>query len=166
MSQDHLRRDLARIDAGVERAARELAAAAGRPHVVRPSPLRTLPIIAVPTAMVVLWLTGALKPVVAVPLGLLFLVPAVWVAVELASHRVVLTGDAIVDVRARSTSRGTAADEPTTVVQKPSGRSGTTRHYPTAIIWRDGDGWHAVSFFLFSNRSKYLIIAAARALVA
>lgn len=166
MNQDHLRRDLARIDAGVEAAARELAAAAGRPRVVRPSPLRTLPLIAVPTAMVALWLTGALEPIVAVPLGLLFLVPAVWAAVELATHRVVLTGDAIVDVRARGTIRGTAADDPTTVVQRPSGRSGTTRHYPTAVIWRDGERWHAVSFFWFSNRSKFLMIAAARALAA
>lgn len=95
------------------------------------------------------------------------LLPAIYLGVELVTHRVIITATSVSDVKARSTSDADGSHESYTILDGPPfpWLSWSRRQRPVAILWTGTDGSdHRLSFVWFRRKDAHAIIAGVHAL--
>lgn len=136
---------------------------ASSPLVLRPSPWRMVPLILACLALASIGLIPP-APFLIRALALAFLASALYLGVELCTHRVVIDAASVSDVRIRSTSVTDGSHESHTILDSAL-LSWSLRQRPVAIIWTGTDGSdHRLSFSWFRPDDAHTIIAGVHAL--
>lgn len=131
--------------------------------VIRPSPWRIVPLIVICLAFASIGLIPQalllIRALALVPLAL-----AIYLAIELCTHRVVIDATSVSDVRIRSTSVNDGSDESYPILEV-SPLSWRMKLRPIAIVWTGTDGNdHRLSFAWFRRDDARTIIAGVDAL--
>ncbi len=132
--------------------------------VIRPSPWRIPPLIVTCLAFASIGLIPQ-APLLIRALALAPLALAVYLAIELATHRVVIDGASVSDMRIRSTSVTDGSHESYTILDSSPFPRLSSKQRPVAIVWTGVDGSdHRLSFTWFRSDDAHTIIAGVHAL--